>query len=385
MRDINRSAVIEYLRFVKTASRTQIAQQLNISKPTVMRIIDPLLEAGFVCSTGKKESGKGRYRELLSLNTDGNLVIGIDIGGSHISGAITNIGGDIVHKIRIDVEWRTPDENFDLLVNFIHRVIDFPRNQKSNLLGLAIGVPGIVEKQSGKVKLAPSLEWQDFPLLNRLNNIFDLQISVENDVNLAVLGEHWFGGGVGTENLIMIAIGTGIGAGIILDGKLYRGFQESSGEIGYIIPGIHFLDNQYPGFGALESIASGKGIAHRGMQRLLGLNLDTQIDKIDAAFVFQAARDNEEWAVQIISESIDYLSLAIANVSVCFDPELIILGGGVSKACDLLIEPIKDRIKGVIPWVPHIECSNLKEKAVLLGAVVRVFQNFADYVVVHNG
>jgi predicted NBD/HSP70 family sugar kinase len=145
------------------------------------------------------------------------------------------------------------------------------------------------------------------------------------------------------------------------------------------------LDQQYPGFGALEIIASGKGIAERGANELAETHPDKPISNFSAADVFQAARDGETWVTQIMAETIDYLSLAIANVTVCFDPELVILGGGVSTSADLLINPIKDRITGVIPRVPRIEQSQLKDKAVILGAVVCVFQKVTDYAVVHRG
>lgn len=385
MRAINRSAVLEYFRLAQTVSRTEIANQLHFSKPTAMRIIDRLMADGLVRSVGQKEGGKGRSRELLELNTADNLVVGIDVGGSHISGVITNIGGEIIRDIRTKVVWKTPEENFETLAGVIRKVLGWPRDNKANLLGIAIGIPGIIESQRGVVKLAPSLEWADFPLLGKLEEIFDLPVIIENDVNLAALGEHWFGAGVGVDNLIMIAIGTGIGAGIILDGKLHRGFRESSGEIGYLIPGIQFLDNQYPGFGALEIIASGRGIAERGAEKRQKLVPGPAVPDIDAAYVFQAARDGENWAVQVIAETVDYLSLAVANITVCFDPELIILGGGVSGSVDLLIEPIIKRITGAIPKVPRIEGSVLGENASILGSVVCVFQKVTDYAVVQTG
>jgi len=385
MRAINRSAVLEFLRLTKTASRTEIAKQLNISKPTVMRIIDQLMEDGLVYSTGQKEGQRGRSRDLLALNEKDNFVIGIDVGGSHISGAIANIGGEMVYEIECAVEWTCAEENFETLRNFIQSILIQPMGQTSRVLGIAIGVPGIIERQSGIVKIAPSLNWKDYPLLHKLNEIVDLPILIENDVNLGVLGEYWFGAGVGINDLVMIAIGTGIGAGIILDSKLHRGYQESSGEIGYILPGTQFLDHQYPGFGALEIVTSGKAIAERGLSRFTELNPDKLVPEINAADVFQAAREGQTWAAQIVAETVDYLSLAIANVTVCFDPELIILSGGVSDAADLLIEPIKKRIAGVIPRVPRIEQSQLKGKAVILGAVVRVFQKVTGYAVVDRG
>ena len=101
--------------------------------------------------------------------------------------------------------------------------------------------------------------------------------------------------------------------------------------------------------------------------------------------MFQAAREEQAWAVQVVAETMDYLSLALANLSVCLDPELIILGGGIACSAGMLIEPIRRRLTGVIPRLPRIEGSQLNDQAAILGAVVRVFQNYTDYSVVHNG
>ncbi len=383
MRAINRSAVLEYLRLAKTASRTELAAELNISKPTVMRIVDDLVADGLVIALDEREKGAHRSRELLSLNTLNNLVIGIDLGGSHISGIVANIGGEILFQDRIPEKWVTGEENFQVLLQFLQTLQKEAEKLTAKVLGIAIGVPGIIDSKNGLVKLAPSLNWTDFPLLERLDAHFDIPVIVENDVNLAVLGENWFGIGIGVDNMVMMSIGTGIGAGIILDGKLHRGFRESSGEVGYLLPGVSFLDNQYPGFGALESLASCKGVAERAVQVLQSTNPNLDVSSVDAAMVFNAARQGKPWAQKIVAETVDFLSLAIANISVCFDPELIIIGGGISGSLDMLIEPIQKRLQNVIPFLPKIEGSALLGNAPLLGAVVRVFQKCEDYTVVH--
>jgi glucokinase len=345
--------------------------------------VDDLIADELIIPLDEREKGTRRSRELLALNTSNNLVLGIDIGGSHISGIVATIGGDILFQDRISEKWSNGETNFQTLLSFVQNLHLEAQKFNSKILGLAIGVPGIVDSSNGIVKLAPSLNWKNFPLLEGLQSLINIPVVIENDVNLAVLGENWFGIGEGVNNLVMISIGTGIGAGIILDGKLHRGFRDSSGEIGYMLPGIRYLDNQYPGFGALESLASCKGIEERAFQYLktTSPNLDTSL--LEAANVFAFARDGQVWAKTIIDETIDFLALAIANISVCFDPELIIIGGGISGSVDMLIEPIQKRLKKVIPFVPKIKGSLLLNNAPLLGAVVRVFQKCEDYTVVH--
>ncbi|MDO9121417.1 MAG: ROK family transcriptional regulator, partial [Anaerolineaceae bacterium] len=268
MRAINRSAVLEYLRLSKTASRTELSTELMISKPTVMRIVDDLLAAGLIISLDEREKGARRSRELLALNAPNNLVLGVDIGGSHISAIIATIGGEILYQNRTAVNWSSSESNYQTLIQYIKDLRKEALSFPVNILGIAIGVPGIIDSTNGVVRIAPSLNWHNFPLLEKLESALDIPVIVENDVNLAVLGENWFGIGEGVNNLVMISVGTGIGSGIILDGKLHRGFRDSSGEIGYLLPGVQYLDNQYPGFGALESLASCSGITDRAIKSL---------------------------------------------------------------------------------------------------------------------
>jgi predicted NBD/HSP70 family sugar kinase len=383
MRAINRSAVLEYLRLSKTASRTELSTELMISKPTVMRIVDDLLAAGLIISLDEREKGPRRSRELLALNAPNNLVLGVDIGGSHISAIIATIGGEILYQNRTAVNWSSSESNYQTLIQYIKDLRKEALSFPVNILGIAIGVPGIIDSTNGVVRIAPSLNWHNFPLLEKLESALDIPVIVENDVNLAVLGENWFGIGEGVNNLVMISVGTGIGSGIILDGKLHRGFRDSSGEIGYLLPGVQYLDNQYPGFGALESLASCSGITDRAIKSLKSTATHFDISKVDAQFVFDQAREGQTWAKNIVNETVDFLSLAIANISVCFDPELIIIGGGIAGSIDMLIAPIQKRLMNVIPFVPKLEGSRLLNNAPLLGAVVRVFQKCEDYTVVH--
>ncbi len=385
MRNINRSAVLEYLRLARTASRTEIAHRLQISLPSTARIIEQLIAAGLVRSTGRVEQSRGRGRDLLELNTAENLVIGIDLGGSHISGALVNLGGEVLHEYRDSSIGGSGEENYRKLADFLQSLIAQAGQQPGRLLGIAIGVPGILDDSAGVVKLAPGLDWKEFPLQDRLQQVTDLPLLLENDVNLAALGEHWFGGGQGVRDLVMVAVGTGIGAGIILDGKLHRGWSGASGEVGYILPGVAFLENQYPGFGALESVASGKGIAAQAATKWSSLHPGQPLPEMEAEQVFQAAREGQDWATQVVAKTVDYLSLAFANIIVCLDPELVLLGGGIAGSAGMLLDPIRKRLMGVIPRLPRIEESSLGDQAALLGAVVRVFQKVTDYTAVHAG
>jgi glucokinase len=383
MRRINRSAILEYLRLSAATSRTEMANQLELSLPSVKRIVDQLMAEGLVVLTGQKEKGRGRSRELLSLNLASQAVIGIDVGGSHIRGALVNIGGEFLFEDHQSQKWAGPEENFEIIQTFIHALLEKSQAETAHLLGIGIGIPGIVAAHTGTVILAPSLGWENYPFLEKLAPQIDIPVFVENDVALAALGESWFGAGIGIKNLVMIAIGTGIGAGVLIDGKLYRGHSHSAGEIGHFLPGLEYLNNEYPGFGALESLASGKGIADRANTIIASTQTDGAISsQADLISVLKAAQNGESWASQLVQETIDYYSLMIANLSLCYDPELIIIGGGVADSFDALFEPIFSRLEGVIPNIPSIQKTALRSNAPILGAVAQVFQKVTGYLVV---
>jgi predicted NBD/HSP70 family sugar kinase len=182
----------------------------------------------------------------------------------------------------------------------------------------------------------------------------------------------------------MVAIGTGIGAGIIIDGALYRGASEASGEIGNMLPGCEFLGKNFQDFGALESVASGTGIADRARITLKGKYTAEELENLSAEDVFEGAKQRQEWALKIINETVDYLAIAIANLAVAFDPEVIILGGGVTRSAEMLIEPILHRMEGTIPTLPRLVVSNLGMRAGVMGAITNVLHNTSNFYVVHK-
>jgi len=250
--------------------------------------------------------------------------------------------------------------------------------------GIGVGAPGITLHKAGIVKWAYSLNWRDFPLKARLTKQYGLPITVDNDVNLAAMGELWFGAGQNIQNMILIVSGAGIGAGIIIDGALYRGGSEASGEIGNFIPGREFLGKNYQDFGALEKVASGIGIVERARALLRSRRSAAELELITADDVFVAARHGQKWAVSIIDETVDYLAIAVANLAVSFDPQLIVLGGSVSPFADLLIEPILERLEGAIPTPPKLVISKLGLRASVMGAITNVLHNTSNFYVVHK-
>jgi glucokinase len=384
MRDINRSAILEIIRRESPISRTAIAERLNVSLPTVMRIVEGLIEEGFVRLQGTTEWSGGRRRPLLEFNSDGYVVVGVDMGGTKMYGAISDLGGNILDEVNIGHHGTTREDSFNYLTRLIDKLLSSPKVEGRQVRGIGVGAPGVTLHQEGIITWAYTLHWDKFPLKAKLAERYDLPIIVDNDVNLAALGELWFGAGQNIQDMILIAIGTGIGAGLIIDGALYRGSKEASGEIGNLIPGREFLGKNYQDFGALESVASGTGIADRARNLLRSRRSQQELLDLTAEDVFDAARKGEPWAWTVINETVDYLAIAIANLSSIIDPELIVLGGGVSRSADMLINPILSRIAGVIPNPPKLVISDLGLQATVMGAITNVLQNTSNFYVVHK-
>jgi glucokinase len=184
--------------------------------------------------------------------------------------------------------------------------------------------------------------------------------------------------------MVLVIIGCGIGAGIIIDGGIYRGSHLTAGEIGFLLPDRSHLGKRYEGYGALESLASGASIERRAKQIIEGKLSTEESAATTAEFVFDAFRRGEKWTEPIISDTIDYLAQMLATLAVCFDPDMIVLSGGMAKSADILIKSIIKSINGTIPICPQLVVSNLGYKATVMGSIVEILYNTADFYSVHK-
>jgi glucokinase len=360
----------------------QIARHLNMSAPTAKRIVDQLIEMHIVRPIGQVCTPVvGRPRTMLELNSNSHAVIGIDLGGTKMMGIVADLTGNILHQVLLPSIPRNAKENLAQVHRLVDELLAYPLPSGQRVLGIGVGAPSITRPTDGIVVWAPSLGWREFPLKNELQAIYDIPVFVENDVNLAALSERSYGAGLGVKNFVCIAIGTGIGAGIVLNGTLYRGSEYAAGEIGYLPPGVEFLGCRYEGFGPLESLASGSGIAERA-RKIAPFPERFASDNLNAEDVFALARAGETWMQGVIDDTVDYLALAVASFACVLNPEVVILGGGVGRSADLLINPIRKRLEGVMPCLPRIVASPLDNRAVALGAITLVFNEAMEYAVV---
>jgi predicted NBD/HSP70 family sugar kinase len=386
IRAINRSAVLGMIRQNSPTSYTQIAQKLNISLPTVMRIVDELIQQDFVRLIGFSQiPAVGRPRGMLEFNGRAYCVICLDLGGPNITGALLDLDGNSLGEIMIPVCKADGQKNLDNVLDMIERLSNLPRSQDQHLLGIGIGIPGVTQVNEGIVTWAASLGWSNLPLVDIIAKRFIYPVFIENDVNIATLAELNFGAGRGVQNFVYLVVRTaGMGAGIVIGGALYRGQHMSSGEVGYLLPGMEYLGKTYEGYGALEYLTSGQGILKRAYSNHYiekGHHLESDLTLDD---VFFAAEKGEIWAKQVIDETIDYLGIAVTSLASILDPEVICFGGVITERIGAIVESIEARIKTGIPFMPRLEVSSLGDKAVMLGATNLVLAEVLDFAMVKS-
>lgn len=380
---LNAAAIVELVRRSGSISRAEIARSLELSPATVTRTIGRLLESGVVSEHDRGLSRGGRPPVMLAYNPRAAALIGVDVGGTKIAAVLSDLDGRFLTR-RVVPTW--PDgggpAGLDAVVAAIEDLLTAQEIGTMPLRGLAVGVPGVTRHREGIVEWSPGLNWRDLPLAAILRQRFQRPVFIENDVNLSALGEYARGAGQGVNALVGLFIGTGIGAGIVMNGQLYRGANEAAGEVGYLLLERQALGRAYPRFGAFESIAAGPGIARRAADAVAaGTASDATSGGarlLTTPAVLAAALAGDRVANDVLAETLDFLALAIGNVACVLNPQRVILGGAVGLALQPWYGEIVTRLEGRIPHVPEIVASALGVDAGLSGAVALARERTRD-------
>jgi glucokinase len=278
-------------------------------------------------------------------------IISIDIGGTKISGAIFSIEGNMSHFTKLYLDGRYGDEAGKLVIELLDKLISDSGKDINKIHGIGISVPGIIYSEDGTV-WAPNIEgWVKYPLLNTIKrylNNSDIQVCIESDRTCYLCGELWQGAAKGSENVVYIGVGTGIGVGIMVDSKLLHGFGDIAGSVGWMALQIPYSE-EYDKCGCFEYYASGNGICNRAIE-LIKQSLDYQgffsdkvIEDITTKDIFEAYYLSDPIATKVINKAIQFWGMASANIVSLLNPEKIIWGGGVfGPALKLIPEIYKE-------------------------------------------
>lgn len=295
--------------------------------------------------------------------------MGVDVGGTTIKYAIVTPDGGIQHQ------WEIPTDVSDKGIHIGNQIVaDIKKGcakaeiSPDKLLAIGVGVPGPVDEDKGEVVVAVNLGWENYPLRKILHDALNRPVSLINDANAAAMGEMWVGVGQGYHNAVFVTLGTGIGGGIIIHGKLLNGVHSSAGEIGHIsVPNPYQFPCGCGKHGCVETVASANGFA-----KVAAVRYKENPPK-SSKELFERAEAGDPLAKEVIEEVCDMLAYVLASVGTTVDPEIFIIGGGVSKAGEALVEPLERHIQPYLfPAMRHkipVRIATLENDAGVLGAV----------------
>jgi predicted NBD/HSP70 family sugar kinase len=378
MRGLNQRAVLDRLRHHGPATRPNIAKDTGLSKPTVGQALLDLEQHGLVRSIGRTFAGPGRSAVVYEANPVAGHVLGIDIGRELVRVAVADLAGNVVAKLDERNRSRSANALVRTVSDAVDRVVLLAGLRRDELVATVVGSPGVLNKHSRSFGHVPNLPgWERKGLLDDLAAALGPGIVVENDANLAAIGEYEAGAAQGVGTFVCLTVGTGIGMGIVVDGTLFRGAHGAAGEIGYLPFGWPTEGEPAfakPRLGMLESAAAARSIVEIAAANGLA-------DVRTARDVFRLAHDGDERALRAVHEEAGRLAFVVASVAAVIDPELVVLGGGVGTTnTDLLQEPMERMLSRTTPLVPRIVATKLGADAVLTGAIATALRTAQDVV-----
>ena len=383
--------VIEVIRANREISRRRISSVSGLSVPSVTRLVNELVGSGFLKvteSTLVEGAGPGRPASIVSLNPACGCVIGVDVGEHLIQVALGDMNGGIIKETRIPTD---ADQGGDVtcsnIVHAIDEVLAFhnavhPENAPA-LRAITIGVPGTIDPISSKVVIAPMINgWSDFDLKASLKDrLPQVSLRIENDINAAAIGEYAVGAAQDQNSFVFASMRGGIGAGIFIDGQLYRGNAGFAGELGKMVFDSNFRFSPAEGVGNLESICGEATVSatanDRGVDLRSGKSGQPTIRSLSEA----VAQGNPK-AIEIFESILGHFGLAIANVASLLDPGVIVVGGDIHEVMEMAVERLNDIIGRLVPSPAMIVGSSLGDQAVLRGAVYQAHKDACDQLLV---
>jgi predicted NBD/HSP70 family sugar kinase len=359
LRELSEQAILEAIFREGPITRPEIAARTRISKPTVSAVVDRLVKARLVQPAGERPGRRGRTPLEFTVDSSAGYVIGIDIGSTHLRVEAIDIYGERLSGL--ELETGAVDEQIDAAVAQLDAELSPTHDE---LLALGVSTPGVVDPATRRVT---SLAWHvraagDF-------DRFGVPVRVDNDVNMAAVGEKWRGLAAGVSTFVFVSVGAGVGMGIVIEDDLFRGVHGAAGEIGYLPLARDPFAAQHRRLGGLEDEIGADGIlaAYRAAGGEAG----------SAREVLERARPGDAAAAGVVESVAQRIGLAIATVCAVVDPELVVLGGRIGGAPDLL-DAVRATAAQLVPLPVRIEASVLAERAALEGALAMALRDARD-------
>jgi predicted NBD/HSP70 family sugar kinase len=377
LRAINERAVLEHLRAAGPASRTELAAATGVSKPTVGQALANLERAGLVRAAGQRTGERGRSASLYELDPTAAHVAGVDVGRSWVRVAIADLAGEVVGRRDERNRARTAGALVERVRSLAHEVVAEAGVAWADVVHTVVGSPGVLDPATGRMRYAPNLPgWGRAGLVDELRGALTPSLAIDNDTNLAALGERAYGHGREVDDFVYLSIGTGVGMGIVVGGELHRGARGAAGEVGFLPLADGALGpaaGGRPARGALEDAAAAGGLVRTG--RELGMK-----GTVTAERIFGAALAGDATAVATVEREAERLAVVVAAVAAIVDPEVVILGGGIGANAELLLPRLERAVARLTPLRLPIVLSTLGADAILLGATATALDTARDLV-----
>jgi glucokinase-like ROK family protein len=353
---LNKINILGLIREFENISRADLVKKSGLSAPTITRIVDSLInKEELVVSLGMGNSKGGRPPVLLKFDGKRNYVIGIDLGATITRGVLSNLDGKFISEIEFPTKLT---EGYEVILDDVADLINKLAESKPNIkrkrvYGVGIAVAGLVDLNKKIVEYSPDFNWTQVDIIKALESKVDFPVIFDNVTRLMALGGMCFGKGQKRQNFICINVGYGIGSGIIVNGKLLTGSDGFAGEFGHItMDKDSDIQCSCKKYGCLEALASGKAIAltaqsrlARGQDSILKDMSGGDYSKVTAKMVADAAKEGDEMALNVFTRAMEYIGLGISNLIGIFNPDLIVIGGGVSLAGDIFFDNIRDVVQ----------------------------------------
>lgn len=368
----NKTLVLDLIMNKFPISRADTAQTLGLNKGTVSSLVSELIEEELIYESGPGESSGGRRPVMLLFNQNAGFSIGVDLGVNYIYGVLTDLLGNIILEKNMENPGLSYKDALEQVHTLIMELMNAAPPSPYGIIGIGIGAPGIVNKE-GDVLLAPNLGWRNVSLKSDLERVFNIPVIVENEANAGAYGEKKFGVGKDCSNLIYISAGIGIGAGIIMNGELYKGLNGYSGEVGHMSIDFTGPKCRCGNNGCWELYASEQSLISSSSR--LGLGEENNLEEI-----IQLAESGNEDAVSLLREIGQNLGLGIINIIHALNPKQIIIGNRLAAAKDWLSRDVEQTInKYTLPFHQNdieISFSNLSLPSAALGVSAFSVENF---------
>lgn len=372
LRDQNLALILRKVWTETETTRASLSRDTGLSRSSVSSLVDHLLEIGLFEERGAGVSTGGRKPTRLRFNDQSGSILGVDIGASHIAAIVIDLQGQrLAWRQELCPVRDEPQLAIESLRSLISTTLEEAHVSESELLGVGVGVPSPISPLHPH-SLSPIFmpAWRGVDLIEALGLPQDLCVIIENDANLGALAEMWWGAGQGSHHLAFIKLGTGVGAGFIIEGKVFRGHGGSAGELGHMV-----IDPEGP-----RCVCGLQGclVTFIGSQPLLSRAESLGISHQDLSSLLHALRDGDPDARSVIAEAASRLGLAVASLMNMLNPERVILGGELASAGDALLHPLRSSVQSRSLWSAisnsDIVVSALGEEVIALGAATAILQ-----------